>query len=295
MELYNETESFTSSVSHSELVAEMKSKLSRLRTFQKRASMAIRESFLSKLIGSTTRSNPADDFEKDEELRLEKVSQMERFGWRNILCKRTSAPPTIDGRPEKLWEKAEPLTDFITYPTKKRVEVSRMPEEYQSEIRFLYDDTNLYFLGRMKYEHRPQLPSRYRDLPRVGNDYPYNWRYRCVELFFDPTHHHLNYFQIVVDILGRKTDQYGGIPGRGFPAGARWDSKIELRATLLEKEWIVEGAIPFDSFKAKPSSGSVWGFFVGRKSARGNTMCSLLLGGVVGYHKVSQYPHLIFQ
>jgi len=294
LRLYNGTAAFTGSASREELVKEMKSKLVELKRLQEMASAAIREAPLVKRIEAETRGNLADEIKSDVECRFAKAAQMERFGWCDVAVKRATTQLEIDAEVEAAWAEATPLGNFVAFVKRNSPEVAPVPPEEQSEVRFLYDGDRLYLLARLKCPERLQPPGWITGLGKVGDDYVYNWRWQSIELFLDPEHDHTNAFQIIIDPLGRKTDQYLGLQGRGFPPGGLWDSGVEVKVKLLDKEWIVEAAIPFGAFKHVPKSGDVWGVLVGRTGAKGHSLCPVVYGGVRGFHCPEHYGHLKF-
>lgn len=159
----------------------------------------------------------------------------------SFIVKFTSEPINLDGIPdESVWEKAESATNFRQYFPSDSILA-----ENPTEIKMLYDDTNLYVGMTVK---------------SVGNDWVVQSLKRDfrastsdgVTLLFDTFNDGTNAFLFGVNPLGVQREALisgGGQNIRGF--NTSWDVKWKAEARTSENTYTAEFVIPLTSFKFK--------------------------------------------
>jgi hypothetical protein len=200
---------------------------------------------------------------------------------------------TVDGRlDEPAWTRAEPATDFIQWEPEPG-----MPSSEKTEVRFLYNDENLY----------------------VGA--------RCWDS--DPTH--LTIHELRQDFESRQSDTFAFLLDSlhdlqsAFtfwtnPAGARrdvqtfqddaqrnvdWDGVWDVKTSIDERGWTAEFIIPFKTLRFSSSTTQEWGLQILRRIRRRNedaywsplprrysTMRASLAGTLTGLENVRQGRNL---
>jgi hypothetical protein len=169
---------------------------------------------------------------------------------------RTTERIVIDGKlDEPAWELAPPAKDFV-----QKVPVTGRPESERTEVRFLYDDDNLYF-GVFCYDSVPSSIA--------VNDLEKDFNFRGSDNI-----------QIAFDSL---YDRRSAFSFRTNPAGARadaqlidnainhdWDVVWDVRTSINEQGWVAEFRVPFKSLRFSSEPKQVWGLNMTRKLIRGN-------------------------
>ncbi len=146
---------------------------------------------------------------------------------------------TVDGKlDEEVWSKAKPATNFYQYfPT------DTAQAKQQTEIRFLFDDKNLYVGIKVNGAGRDYVvPSLRRDFRAGGND--------NITLLFDTFNDGTNAFVFGSNPMGVQREVLisgGGNDVSGF--NTAWDAKWFSESTMHDTYYILEWAIPLYSFK----------------------------------------------
>ena len=139
---------------------------------------------------------------------------------------------------EDAWSKAEPATNFFQYFPSDTVQAIN-----QTEIRFLFDDKNLYVGIKVNAKGRDYIvPSLRRDFRAGGSD--------NVTLMFDTFNDGTNAFIFGSNPYGVRREillSGGGNDLRGF-VGA-WDAKWYGESKIHDDHYILEWKIPLFSFK----------------------------------------------
>lgn len=148
---------------------------------------------------------------------------------------------TLDGVPdEAIWALAESASDFQQYFPSDSI-----PAENQTEIKMLYDDTNLYVGMTVKSIGNDWvIQSLKRDFRASTSD--------GVTLLFDTFNDGTNAFLFGVNPLGVQREALisgGGQDIRGFSTS--WDVKWKAEAKIHENYYTAEFIIPLTSFKFK--------------------------------------------
>lgn len=139
---------------------------------------------------------------------------------------------------EDAWSKAEPATDFFQYFPSDTVQAIN-----QTEIRFLFDDKNLYVGIKVNAKGKDYIvPSLRRDFRAGGSD--------NITLMFDTFNDGTNAFIFGSNPYGVRREillSGGGNDLRGF-VGA-WDAKWYGESKIHDDHYILEWRIPLFSFK----------------------------------------------
>ncbi|MCC8410656.1 carbohydrate-binding family 9-like protein [Mucilaginibacter sp. UR6-1] len=179
----------------------------------------------------------------------------------HYIITHTNHAPVIDGDVnDKTWQQAKWTTSFVD------IEGDAKPKpQYNTRLKMLWDDTNLYIAVKMDEPHLWAYLTHHDDIIFQDNDF---------ELFVDPDNDGRNYFEVEVNQLNKIFDLF--LPKAYRHAGdalISWDtpgmrSAVKLQGTLnnpkdTDKGWTVEFAIPFKAIMfgfntGKPDDGSLW-------------------------------------
>ncbi len=158
---------------------------------------------------------------------------------KSVPVKYTTSEIVIDGvLDERVWSEAQPATDFWQYFPTDSVQAN-----YQTEIRFLYNDKMLY-VG-MKVNSKGDnyvVPSLRRDFRAGGSD--------NITLMFDTFNDGNNAFLFGTNPAGVRREALvsgGGTDLRGFTTS--WDTKWVGETKKYDGYYICEWAIPMSAFK----------------------------------------------
>ena len=207
---------------------------------------------------------------------------------RVATASRTSEAPVIDGiLDERLWQAASPMTGFVqTEPLEGE------PASERTEVRFLYDDSNIY-VGVICYDGDPSqviVTDSRRDSSLADAD--------SFQMILDTYHDLQNGFIFGTNAAGVQYDAQvrnegqnsaggggGGGGGGGTGGGAafggggraqsgsgggtnlNWDATWEVKASVNEVGWSAEFRIPLRSLRYGPSPQS-WGLNFSRNIRR---------------------------
>jgi hypothetical protein len=148
---------------------------------------------------------------------------------------------TLDGNlDEKIWSIAESASDFWQFFPSDTAKAHQ-----KTNIRFLYDDTNLYIgIEIFSSGNDFVIPSLQRDFRAGGND--------NISLVFDTFNDGTNAFLFGINPLGVMREALisgGGADNSGFSTA--WDIKWKSETQLTENGYTAEIEIPLTSFKFK--------------------------------------------
>ena len=171
---------------------------------------------------------------------------------------RTDEKITIDGRmQEPAWQLAVPVTDLIeTRPT------PGAPARERTEVRFLYDDENLY-AAVYCYDSDP----KHITLNSIQEDFPYQ-ESDNVSITIDSLHDLRTAFIFNFNPGGAKRDSQ--VFNDGGSSSQDWDGFWDLKTTVTEEGWFAEVIIPFKTLRFSKSPTQVWGLNVSRRILRIN-------------------------
>ncbi|GAA4369325.1 hypothetical protein GCM10023185_42870 [Hymenobacter saemangeumensis] len=175
---------------------------------------------------------------------------------RQLTAVRISQPIKLDGvLDEAQWQQARPATDFIQNRPKPGPH-----EKHPTEVRILYDDTNLY-VGAIMHDVSPD--SIMRELTardRFGNTDFFG-------IFLDTYADKLNGYGFFVTPSGGQMDaRYSPAGGEDFNWNAVWDSRTSLQGT----DWVAELRIPYSAIRFSTTEVQRWGLQLMRQRQRDN-------------------------
>lgn len=160
---------------------------------------------------------------------------------KSFIVKYTTDKITIDGVLDyPTWDNAESIGEMQQYFPSDSI-----PAIQQTEIKMLYDDTNLYVSIKAYTEGNDFIiPSLKRDFRAGGND--------NISLMFDTFNDGTNAFLFGTNPLGVQREALisgGGSDTSGF--NTSWDIKWKGESKIYDGYYIAEMAIPLTSFKFK--------------------------------------------
>jgi len=190
---------------------------------------------------------------------------------------KAEAPPSIDGvASDPCWASA-PLVSGFTLHGQPYEAV-----DVQTAFRVTYDEETLYFLIVADEPQAAQLtqPSVVR---RDSQDV---FKHECVELFLDPGHDHVLYYQIAVNLVGAVFD--------GKRKDTRWNGQVRGAAKVGNGRWTMEVALRLaDIGVAKPQPGTMLGFNVCRDRLVNEKQWSSWAPIEGGFHNAPLFGHLL--
>jgi hypothetical protein len=160
---------------------------------------------------------------------------------------------TLDGRLEEaVWKLALPATDFV----EQQPHLGEISPE-RTEVRFLYDDDNLY-AGVVLYDSgAPVVTSITYDFQSGESD--------NVNIVIDSLHDRRSGFSFTTNPAGGKRDQQVSNDGQ---ANLDWTGVWDVRSTVNSEGWTTEFVIPFKTLRFSKSPTQEWGLNIGRRSMR---------------------------
>jgi hypothetical protein len=164
----------------------------------------------------------------------------------------------LDGRlDEPAWKTAAPATDFIQMTPRPGE-----PARQRTEVRFLYDDTNLY-VGVMCFQSA--------DAPLVVNDIVQDFNFGqsdALNLVLDTLHDRQSGFMFMTNPEGARRD--GQTFNDGENGNIDWDGVWDVKVGRFAEGWIAEFEIPFKTLRFSNSPSQEWGFNMTRAVRRLN-------------------------
>lgn len=160
-----------------------------------------------------------------------------------LTAVRTTIPIDMDGKLDDLgWVNAAvrgaKFSGFV-------VSGGQSLAKEQTEGYVVYDDANLYIAITAHLSgERPQ------DVGGTAKDSSV-WEHDSFELFFDPTHDHMNYLQFAVDAAGGKYDGKNG--------NVEWNADWEAACSSDKTSWTAEIRVPWSSLGVYPTKGKILG------------------------------------
>jgi hypothetical protein len=177
---------------------------------------------------------------------------------RVVSAVRIAEEITLDGRLEEpAWKLARPAADFIQNTPRPGE-----PARHQTEVRFLYDDTNLY-VGVTCF----QSP----DAPIVVNDLVQDFNFGqsdALNLILDTLHDRRSGFMFMTNPGGARRD--GQTSNDGQSGNIDWDGVWDVKVSRFEGGWIAEFEIPFKTLRFASAPSQEWGFNMTRAVRRAN-------------------------
>jgi len=164
-----------------------------------------------------------------------------------VTAVRTSDVIVLDGvLDEPAWSLAEPATDFI-----QRLPRLGEPATDPTEIRFLYDDNNIYFGVTARDSDAGNM---------VVNDLTEDFNFLqsdAVTFILDTLNDDRSAFVFVTNPAGARYD--GQIANDAQNFNVDWDGVWDVKATRSDEGWVAEFAIPFKTLRFSSDSVQEWG------------------------------------
>ena len=161
----------------------------------------------------------------------------------------------LDGRlDESDWNLAVQVGEFVQQQPRTG-ELSPEP----TEVRFLYDDDNLY-IGVFLYDSgTPIVTSMSYDFqPRESDN---------INIVIDSLHDRRSGFSFTANPAGGKRDQQIANDGQ---ANLEWKGVWDVRTNVNSEGWTAEFQIPFKTLRFSSSASQEWGLNMGRRTLRLN-------------------------
>ncbi len=177
---------------------------------------------------------------------------------KRLIAKRALGNITVDAvLDEPDWAEASLATNFTQSDPREGESAT-----FETEVRMLYDDENLYF-GFMVYDDDPDnlvINDLKRDFsPRSGD---------VVGVVLDTFHDQRNGYLFETSPAGAKFDGQFSNEGREF--NADWDGVWHVKSRITEDGWISEIVIPFRTLRFKRQASQTWGINFLRRNRRLN-------------------------
>ena len=174
---------------------------------------------------------------------------------RVVTAVRITDTLTIDGRlTEPAWNLASPAADFL-----QRTPRTGEPANERTEVRFLYDDDNLY-VGVMCFDSDPALIA----IKALKKDFNVNGS-DMVQVILDSLHDRRSAFAMAVNPAGGRRDSQYSQNGQSNP---NWDGVWDAQVSRSEEGWSVEYVIPFKTLRFSNAPTQEWGLQITRRIPR---------------------------
>ncbi len=172
---------------------------------------------------------------------------------------RIDTPVTMDGRlNEDVWARAIPAKDFTQGG---RSPHPGQPASQQTEVRFLYDENNLY-IGAICYEK----DIRHMIVNGLKRDFTSNLGDE-VGIALDSLHDHRSGFFVSTNPAGAKRDLQ---MSNDSQINQEWDGVWDVRVRIEEDRWVTEFVVPFKTLRFSDAPSQEWGLNMFRKIRRVN-------------------------
>ena len=203
--------------------------------------------FLASIIAysQTRQTAPTIDYEA---VRLTKV----------VKAVRTSEHIVIDGLPnEAAWQTANVATDFLQWEPKPGA-----PARDRTEVRFLYDDENLYVVATC-FDSDPGhlvVNELKEDFAGTESD--------GFTISIDALHDRRSGFIFGTNPAGARRDMQ--VSNDGAQSNQDWDGVWSVKTSVNAEGWIAEYAIPFKTLRFRELEQQEWGVNMLRRVRRTN-------------------------
>ncbi len=179
-------------------------------------------------------------------------------GMPSARAERTDGPMVVDGHlDEPAWIRAPAVTGF----TQVEPDEGR-PAVESTEVRILYDDTNLYIGARLFDSDTSRIARQLTRRDETGRAAGY------LEFSLDPTLDRSTGYTFRVTAAGVQRDMYNYDDTRSDNA---WDGVWESAVRLDEGGWWVEARVPLSQLRYEPSpEPQVWGVNFARRRIAAN-------------------------
>jgi hypothetical protein len=177
---------------------------------------------------------------------------------RKLPATRATGPITLDGLlDEPAWASAPVAKNFIQNDPREG-----QPATYDTEVRMIYDDANLY-IGVFASDDEPGqiIVNELRKDFNTGNGDSF-------QVVIDTFKDERNGYQFATNPAGAKWDAQMSNEGR--ENNSNWDGVWDVSARIGEDGWYAEMRIPFRTLKFSPATQQTWGVNFQRRLRRLN-------------------------
>ncbi|TBW30105.1 DUF5916 domain-containing protein [Gramella sp. KN1008] len=168
------------------------------------------------------------------------------------LAKRTYTTTSVSGKEpiqidgiidDTAWDAVEWTSDYVEWEPDNST-----PPTYQTKMKIVYDDNNLYAAFRC-YEPNPEMI-----VQRMGrrDDFPGDW----VELNIDSYNDDRTAFSFTMSASGVKGDEFVSNNGNFDPS---WNPIWYLKTNIDDEGWTAEIKIPLSQLRFSAEGDQVWG------------------------------------
>lgn len=168
---------------------------------------------------------------------------------KHVNAVRIQEAPKIDGiLEEDVWKDALIAGDFI-----QRQPYNGKPPTFQTEVRFVYDNSGIY-VGAFMFDPYPDsIPTQLglRDADGLNADY--------FLLMLSPFNDGINSFCFQVYVSDVQTDFKLGGAGSDDDMDLSWDAVWQSKARKNDKGWVVEMKIPYSAIRFPKTGIQEWG------------------------------------
>lgn len=163
----------------------------------------------------------------------------------------------LDGRlDEAIWATAQPASDFI-----QRELHFGEPATQATEVRFCYDEENLY-IGIRCFDDQPETI-----LKPMGRSESVMNSGDVLNLFIDSRHDHRTGYRISINPSGMRGDE---ARYNDYLKDNSWDGFWWVEARIDSLGWTAEAKVPFKNFRFETTGEQSWGLNIERKVPRLN-------------------------
>jgi hypothetical protein len=177
---------------------------------------------------------------------------------KTVRAHRVREAMEIDGRLDEAgWQAAIPVTDFVQQDPDEGEPISE-----RTEVRVLYDETNLYISFRCWDAEPHRIVAN--EMRRDGE----LWQNDNVYVLLDTYGDRRQGYFFRTNPLGAQSDS--AVTDDGRLINGDWDCVWESAGRVHDRGWDVELAIPFQQMRFRPRAEMEWGVNFGRNIARLN-------------------------
>jgi Domain of unknown function (DUF5916)/Carbohydrate family 9 binding domain-like len=177
---------------------------------------------------------------------------------RTVHALRITEHIAVDGRlDEPAWQRVEPATNFIQWEPHPEA-----PASEQTQVRFLFDDDNLYVGARCwdSKAHSLTVHELKQDFESREED--------VLAIFIDSLHDQQSGFSFWTNPAGARRDVQ--IFQDDAQRSVDWDGVWNVKVTTDETGWTAEFVIPFKTFRFSNAIQQEWGLNILRRVKRKN-------------------------
>jgi hypothetical protein len=179
-----------------------------------------------------------------------------------VTALRITEKITIDGHLEEpAWKQALPAKDFIQQRPR-----NGEPADEQTEVRYLYDDDNLY-IGAICFDS----DMAHSVVHELKEDFNFG-QSDLLNIHFDTLHDRRSALSFGVNAAGARRDQQ--LANDGELSNPDWDAVWDVKVSKNNESWIAEFVIPFKTLRFSKEPVQVWGVNTTRYVLRTNSESS---------------------